>query len=310
MSRDPLDVIWRLADSPDPLLIFEDLAGMPRETMTRLLELGVLRESTTATHVVCDACCDDHLEQVVPVKYPDGKTRFFIPCPQNGRVEVSCERLLQWRVDYLPLLDALASALSVTGRPSEIQPGRVWNLGRAALAGKSKLVWAARGLAWPDAEQIGAALPQGRSLVLFFLGLPAEDGLLGITRESIIELRTVIHLDGKLVADRYAIEAQLTDVAEAPAKKQAKKQSQRDATVGALKRELHMRILSMKSAVRNADRTGKPFALPRVTQKELARAIGASESSVCRAIRKSGDRELQIMLQAIEDPDMIRKYSS
>ena len=287
MSRDPLDVIWRSADSPDPLLIFEDLAGMPRETMTRLLELGILRESTTATHVVCDACCDDHLEQVMPVKYPDGKTRFFIPCPQNGRVEVSCERLLQWRVDYLPLLDALASALSVTGRPSEIQPGRVWNLGRAALAGKSKLVWAARGLAWPDAEQIGAALPQGRSLVLFFLGLPAEDGLLGITRESIIELRTVMHLDGELVIDRHAIEAQLADIAEPPAKTRTRKQTQRDATVGALKRELHERILSMRSALRNADDMGTPFDLPRVTQKELARAIGRANHPCVAPSRKA-----------------------
>jgi len=94
-----------------------------------------------------------------------------------------------------------------------------------------------------------------------------------------------------------------------PVKKQLRKRSQRDATIGALKRELHERILSMKSALRNADDTDKPFDLPRPTQKELAAAIKASESSVSRAIAESNDRELQIMLQTVEDPDMIRKYS-
>lgn len=94
-----------------------------------------------------------------------------------------------------------------------------------------------------------------------------------------------------------------------PIKKQLRKRSQRDATVGALKRELHERILWMKSALRNADDTDKPFDLPRLTQKELAAAIKASESSVSRAIAESNDRELQIMLQTVEDPDMIRKYS-
>jgi len=76
-----------------------------------------------------------------------------------------------------------------------------------------------------------------------------------------------------------------------------------------LKRELHERILSMKSAIRNADDTGTPFDLPHVTQKELATAINVSESSVSRAINESGDLELKIMLQTIENADMIRKYS-
>ncbi|MGQ9677526.1 MAG: hypothetical protein ACUVX1_17835 [Chloroflexota bacterium] len=94
-----------------------------------------------------------------------------------------------------------------------------------------------------------------------------------------------------------------------PVKKQLRKRSQRDATIGALKREIHERILSMKSALRNADDADKPFDLPRLTQKELAAAIEANESSVSRAIAESKERELQIMLQTVEDPDTIRKYS-
>lgn len=94
-----------------------------------------------------------------------------------------------------------------------------------------------------------------------------------------------------------------------PVKKQLKKRTQRDATIGALKRELHERILSLKSAIRQADDADRTFDLPRVTQKELAAAIKVSESSVSRAIGESKDMELKIMLQTAENSDMVRKYS-
>jgi len=309
MLPDALDIIWRSADNPNPVFADEDLAGVPPQVVAQLTDLGVLRPASTATHVTCDACVEHHVEKVAPINYPDKTTRFFIRCPENGRVEVPRERLFQWTVDFAPILTSLATALSAKGSSTKIVPGRVWNLGRAALAGKSKPVWVARGLAWPDAGQLAQSIPKGRSPVLFHLGQAADDDLLGILRESIIELRTVVHLDGSVVVDRGAIEAQLADVESPPIKKSQKKHSSRDATVGALKRELHERILSMKSAICSADDTGTPFDLPRVTQKQLAAAIKVSESSVSRAIAKGKDRELQIMLQTVKDPDMIRKYS-
>lgn len=94
-----------------------------------------------------------------------------------------------------------------------------------------------------------------------------------------------------------------------PVKKQIKKRTLRDATIGALKRELHDRILGFKNAIRSADDTEAIYDLPRITQKELAATIQASESSVSRAIAESRDLELQILLQTIENPDLIRKYS-
>lgn len=309
MLPDPLDIIWRVADNPTAIFATEDLVAMPSEIIPRLTKLGVLRQARTATHVTCDACWDHHVEKVAPITYPNGHTRFFITCPENGRVEVPLERLLQWAVDYMPLLQALASALSARDAPTELVPGRVWNVGRAALVGKSKPIWAARGLAWPDAAQVALTLPKGRSPVLFFLGQPADDGLLAIPRESIIELRTVVSLEDGLCIDRDAIERQLADAAELPPKKQTRKRSQRDATVGSLKRELHARILSMKSAIRHADDTDVPFQLPRLLQKHLAAAIKVSESSVSRAIAESDDPWLKILLQTSEDADMIRKYS-
>jgi len=309
MLPDLLNIIWRSADTPNPVFTAEDLVGVSPAALSDLTKLGVLREAGPATHVVCDGCHDQHVERVGMTKYPNGQTRFFIPCPENLRVEVPRERLRQWTLDFTPLLAALARALGAQEALAEVVPGRVWNLGRASLAGKSKLIWAARGLAWPDAVQVVAALPQGRSPILFCLGQAHDDGLVDVPREAIIELRTVMQMKDGVVVDREAIERQLGDVAAPPAKKQTKKQAQRDATVGALKRELHERILAFKSAIRAADDADRICDLPPVTQKELAAAIKVSESSVSRAIAESKDRELQIMLQTIENPDMIRKYA-
>lgn len=309
MLSDPLDIIWRSADNPNLVFVAEDMAGVPPQVVMRLVELGVLRPAATATHVICDACDEHHVECVMPIKYPGGQTRFFIRCPENGRIEVPRERLLQWAVNYTPLLAALAKALSAQGQIAEVVPRRVWNLGRASLASKSKPIWAARGLAWPDAGQIAASLPKGRSPILFFLGQAGDDGLLDVPRESIIEMRTVMQMNGDLMIDCEAIERQLADVAAPPITKKTKKQTPRDATVGALKRELHERILSLKSAIRHADDSETPFDLPRLTQKQLAEAIGAKPPAVSRAITKSGDLELKILLQTVESIDMIRKYS-
>lgn len=309
MLPDSLDIIWRSADNPSPIFVAEDLACVPPQVVAPLRELGVLRPAATATHVICDACDGHHVEPITPIEYPGDQTRFFIRCPENGRIEVPRERLLQWAVDYMPLLAALAKALSTQGQITEITPRRVWNLGRATLAGKSRPIWAARGLAWPDAGQVAASLPKGRSPVLFFFGQAGDDGLLDIPREAIIEMRTVMFMIEDLVVDVQAVERQISDVAPPPVTKKVKKQTQRDATVGALKRELHERIRSLRSAILYADEKGTPFDLPRLTQKELAAAIKVSESSVSRAIAKSNDPWLEILLDTVQSVDKIRMYS-
>lgn len=118
MWHDPLDIIWRAADNPHPVFAAEDLDGVPPEIRTTLTELGILRPSATATHVVCDACFEHHVEKVTPIQYPDKTTRFFIRCPENGRVEVPRESLFQWTVDFGPILTSLATALSAKGASS------------------------------------------------------------------------------------------------------------------------------------------------------------------------------------------------
>jgi hypothetical protein len=217
---------------------------------------------------------------------------------------------MQWTVDYLPLFLSLSSALSASTGVTEVFPGRVWNLGRAALAGKSRTIWAARGLAWTDAAKLVDVLPKGRSPVLFFLGQPPEDHLLQLPRESIIELRTVISLgDEGIVVDVDSIERQLVvEIAEV-AKKKLQKRASRAATIDAIKQALKEHLRAARDHAFNARDRGLGSALlPRPSQKQLAAQLSIHESSVSRAINDPSDKEIAILWEIADDLEQVMKF--
>lgn len=310
MSRDPLDLLWRCADSPSPALVLEDLEAISQSELDRLMGLGLVKQAATATHVTCDACTEGHVEEVTRIVYPDQATRFFIACPENGRVEVPRERLMQWTVDYLPLLISLSSALLASTSVTEVFPGRVWNLGRAALAGKSKTIWAARGLAWTDAAKLVDVLPKGRSPVLFLVGQPPDDNLLQVPRESIIELRTVIGLcDEGIAVDVAGIERQLVIETAEVAKKKLQKRASRAATIDAIKQALREHLRAARDhAFNSRDRGSGSALLPRPSQKQLAAQLGIHESSVSRAINDPSDKEIAVLWKAADDLEQVMKF--
>ena len=310
MSLDPLDMVWRCADNPNPVLSLEEFETIPTKVAGHLTEMGVLRQTATATHVTCDACAEQHVEEVERIAYPDGETRFFITCPENGRVEVPRERLLQWSLDYLPLFRTLSNTLSTSTQPEEVVPGRAWNLGRAALAGRSRPIWAARGLAWPDAARVAEVLPRGRSVILFFTGRPPADGLLQVPRESVIEFRAVVRLgNDRPVVDVKAIEEQLSDDVAETARRKPKKRSARTATIDAVKQALREHLRAARDHAYSSREPGKGAELlPRPSQQQLADQFKLHVSSISRAINDPSDREISILWQAAADLEQVMKF--
>ena len=312
MSPDPLSIIWPCADCPNPELTADEIRSLTPSTFDCLVSLGLLKQSTTVRHVTCLDCTDQHVEEVLPIKSPDGCTRFFIRCPENGRIEVSRERLLQWTVDYTPLQQALKAAFSAIGAPEEVAPGRIWNLGRAALGGKSRTLWMARGFAWSDALQLKKALPVGRSPVLFFLGQPPETGLIDIPAESIIDLKTIMRIEhDELIVDKDAVDCQLrsVDTTQTRMKTPPKKRAVRAALIDAIKKELkeHLRSAHDHAHV-TLEKKGEAELLPPPTQKQLAKHLNVHESSISRAIKDKSDREMPILWEIANDVSQILKF--
>lgn len=310
MSSDPMDIIWRSADTESPAFAGDEAASWEPGLARSLEELGLLRRGKTATHVVCDACAEGHVSEIMTIKYPDGRTRFFIVCPENGRIEVERERLLQWSVDFTPVLKAIATGLGIKTTAEEMLPRRVWKLGRASIAGRSRIVWAARGLSWPDALRLADVLPTGKSPILLFLGLPPADGVVNLRPDAVIAVREVVSLRfEQLVFDLKTVESQLSVPDVFNAKKPARKRSSRTAAIDAIKQALreHMRA-ARDHAYTLRDHGKDTQLLPRPTMQQLADQLKLHISSVSRAINDRADREIAILWAAAQDLDQVMQF--
>lgn len=307
MSPDPLDLIWRSADVGSPLFAADEMSIWRPGVAQSLIELGLLHSAKTASHVTCDACGENH--RVGSITYPDGQTRFFTRCPENGRLEVDREHLLQWHVDFAPIFKALANGYGIKAESEEVVPNRVWKIGRAAIGGRSRVAWVARGLSWPDARKVAELLPKGKSPVLFLLGLRPENGLIDLRPDSIIELRDVMSLcNGKLVFDREGADDQLSAVPE-PAKKTPKKRATRAATIDALQRELTAHLIAARDhAHAGTQRGDPPELLPRPMQKDLADRLGVPESAVSRALHDPAAHLVRVLWDTANNLDQVLKF--
>lgn len=104
-----------------------------------LVTAKLLGEMEQASRVVCDACCDQHWQQVLWSK--DGKEA-LIACPSAGLVDVPLERLRRWRIDVGRLANLLAEILELHQVPRPISvTGWLWHLGRRRFAGRFRDVF-------------------------------------------------------------------------------------------------------------------------------------------------------------------------
>jgi hypothetical protein len=202
---DLLRLIWARADALQPLFTWDEVSAWPAGALAHLLALGLLRPGANAASVVCDACGEGHVGEVLFLDTPGGEPRAYVHCPEAGRARVPLERLRRWEVHFPGLATAVAAALGTAGEVEEILPGRIWLLGRIALDGRPREVFLARGLLWPDAaEAVGKAtrlLASSRPVVLVGGDLPPAQIWRG-DPPRILPLSALLCGDGeKLTAD-------------------------------------------------------------------------------------------------------------
>lgn len=211
-GRNPLEGVWAVADTSESRFSADEVALWPDGYECQLIDAGVIRRYDNATTVVCDACHEGHVEEVVSIVSPAGTPpRAYIYCPEAGRVRVPHERLMQWMVDFAGLASAVVRAISLPGETEEIVPGRIWYLGKATMGGKSPDLFLARGLKWADAPRVVGGcerLKVTRAAIVFVPGdVPPGDIWTG-EPPFVVSFRMVARLDGhQLVLDRDHLES-------------------------------------------------------------------------------------------------------
>jgi len=213
---DLLAVLWERIDLASPLIDGDEvLRWDDGGDLDRLVTAGLVRETQAASSVVCDACDLGHVEEIVFIDTPaDAGVRAYIRCPDNGRVRVPIDRLRQWEVDFSGLAGALATALVRDGAAEDLVESRVWFIGKAVFAARSRDVFLARGLSWPDAPgviaQASRLASSGTPLVLVAGAVPPAT-VWGANVPPVLPLSAILALRaGGLAIDKMHIEGTLS----------------------------------------------------------------------------------------------------
>lgn len=156
---DPLRSVCERWELPDPVFGADELAGWPAGAVEALASTGILAETTAATSVRCDACEQDHVERVIPLDTLGRPRRWFLRCPDSGRVTVDPFRLRRWVVQGDRFAARVADAAGVAGGVVELVPGRAWRLGKLSVAGRPRVILLCRGLTWSDGGGLVARVP-------------------------------------------------------------------------------------------------------------------------------------------------------
>lgn len=165
----------QLLDTKRPTLTADDLAAMPADVRSVLLDQELLVPARSATHVTCDACYDDHIEEVTRIKDSTGAVSFRICCSEAGWVDVPENRLRQWTVDIRRLVTVLTAAVGTDQPPDELVRESAWRLGTIGIAGESyDVVFVRVGgpVHEPALDELARKHPPARTIVVASRDLP------------------------------------------------------------------------------------------------------------------------------------------
>jgi len=132
---DALRAIIPLMSQSECTVGHAEMSHLPEGAFDLLLEAGILVQAECATILPCPDCFDGHMEEVIVLDGPDDKSRFFIPCPENLRVEVSQKQLLRWKLSLSRVALLLGEAIASGSVSESVVPDRAWRLGDIEIAG-------------------------------------------------------------------------------------------------------------------------------------------------------------------------------
>ncbi len=141
---------WIRADLDEAAFRGDELTAFGQAALQVFEKEKLLKRGEDLQMVECGDCSNPHIEDVDIINdSPNVVPRAYIPCGA-GRVSVDLVRLQVWAIDFDRLADLASSALGLSGRIAQVATDRVWLLGTAKFADRTRDVFLVRGIRWPD----------------------------------------------------------------------------------------------------------------------------------------------------------------
>ena len=146
------------ADTLGALLVPQsEVADWPPGVLASLMELGILGPAEKADSLECTQCAEGCWITPLALRRPDGSAFLGNVCElreEIGLVTFEPEQLQTWRVSMAGIASVVSSALKLPDRPTEIEPGYLWELGYLTVGGRRSLVVWAWGFNLPDGQRV------------------------------------------------------------------------------------------------------------------------------------------------------------
>ena len=221
----------------------------PKDVITAWEATGIIRPAKPAASVACTDC--GNLRRVhIEVDVHDVR-HGYISCPECGIAEVDLDSLRRWAIVAEHVLGAVFQSSTATIRLSELVPGRLWRIGKAAWGGQTQELLFALCRRRDDADAVLQVLRKRPKSILF---VPTETDAVEwsdevpnavVALDSVVSMRgTVLTFDGSYVQGLLA--ATDEGVVEPTAK--PRRRSPRTAKIEALKKALidHLRAANRR----------------------------------------------------------------
>lgn len=164
---DPLQFLWPAVEVVRPVFARAAVVRWPKGVHKQLVSAKLLVPVGTTTRIRCPQCGQTHEARISARVQPDGTFRYFIPCPEHLRAEVTDRDLQQWAASVEGIAKTVAKSLSLTGQCKDLASGRVWRCGRANYQGVLRDVLFARGLRRKDAGQFRREITRAHCPIVF-----------------------------------------------------------------------------------------------------------------------------------------------
>lgn len=302
-----LQLLLVAVDDVGRVFDYAEIRTWPPGAFDQFRRLRLLRASAGGLMAPCPNCLEAHTETVTVLEESDGRRRYFIPCPESLRVEVTAEMCCGWHVDLEALANLVAASIGLHG-VKPIVPGRLWRLGRTKWQDGTRQVLFATRLIDDDASSVVCHVGTlGRDVVLVPHHVP-DERLWPQRVPPVIALSQVASLDANnLVLDNAAMAEAVAEIDRLNAATHAIGTDRTGRRI--VQRAVKAEIKSLVSDVALLAAYREHGSL-RKAAEALSKQTGAkvTKDVVSRAIERHGG--IKAVMQASDSPSVSRTVAS